>query len=310
MNSYSVLKPYFQLQLTRLHRWMKEAGMPVWLGYVLGILFFIVGSIYLFSKTEWAAYVYSLLAVQVCLPLAETNRSTFLKLHYEEGDFVRLRRLENSFVVLPFVLFLIIKGAFLLAGFLLVFAFLLAGGSVGQPSNWVLPTPFSHRPFEFMVGFRRTWYLLLLAYGLVGIGVWVGNFNLGVVSIFFLFLVFLGYYAWQEPVVYVWYHTSSPAAFLRKKAKEAWIHSSTVVFPPAALLLFFFPSHFHWILSVLLIGYCLLGTVLLAKYAAYPASIGLKQGVVMALGLYPPILLILVAYYFYWVAKKQLNTQL
>jgi hypothetical protein len=83
-----------------------------------------------------------------------------------------------------------------------------------------------------------------------------------------------------------------------------------VVFPPAALLFFFFPGNLHWILLVLLTGYLLLGTVLLAKYAAYPAPIGLKQGIILALGLYPPILLILVAFYFYKVAKKQLNTQL
>lgn len=310
MNSYSVLKPYFQLQRMRLHRWMKEAGIPVWLGYLLGTALFLAVSFYLFDRTAYAAYGYTLLAIQGCLALGETNRTTFLKIQYEEGIFAWLRRLENSLVVLPFFLFLIIKGSFLLAGFLLVFAFLLAGWPVGQRGNWVLPTPFSHRPFEFMVGFRRTWYLLLLAYGLVGIGVWVGNFNLGVVAIFFLFLLFLGYYTWQEPVIYVWYHPSSPAAFLQKKAKEAWMHSSMVVFPPAALLFFFFPDNLYWILLVLLTGYLLLGTVLLAKYAAYPAPIGLKQGIILALGLYPPVLLILVAFYFYKVAKKQLNTQL
>lgn len=310
MGSLTVLQPYVQLQRDRLHRWMRETGVPVWLGYLLGVALFVAGSIYLFEKTAYAAYFYALLSLQACLALGDSARASFLRTHYDDGVYLLLRRLENSLVVLPFFLFLLIKGALVLALFVMLAAWLLAFWSGGSSSSLVIPTPFSGRPFEFTVGFRRNWYLVLLVYCLVIIGCWVGNFNLGVVAILFLFLIFSGYYSWQEPVVCMWYHLPTPAAFLRKKAAVAWMHSSIAVIPAALLLFFFFPANLPILLLVLITGYLFLGTILLAKYAAYPESIGLKQGILIVLGLYPPILLVLVAFYFYGVAKKQLNVHL
>jgi hypothetical protein len=310
MNSSLFLRPYFELQYHRLHRWMLDAGLPVWLGYVLGSVLFVFGSFLLFQKTEYAAVIYTLIAVQLCLALGEVNRTTFLKIHYSESLYLWLRRVENSLVAFPFALFLLAKGYPLFAVMVGGAAFLLASLAFRQRWSWVLPTPFSRRPFEFSMGFRGTWHLILLAYFLVGMAVWVGNFNLGIAALLFLFLVFSGYYTWQEPIIYVWYHRGTPINFLQRKAVEAWMHATVGVIPLVAALVFVFPEKGIIVLLALLLGYVLVGTMLLAKYAAYPASIGLKQGILIALGLYPPILLLLVAIYFYRVAKKQLNIHL
>lgn len=304
------LRPYFEMQRNRLHRCMLDAGLPIWMGYGLGVVLFVLGSFWLFQKTEYAAVIYTLMSVQICLALGEVNRTTFLKIHYKEDLYLWLRRMENSLVALPFALFLLAKGYPLFAFIVWGAALLLASLAFRQRWSWVLPTPFSRRPFEFSVGFRGTWQLILLAYFLVGMAVWVGNFNLGIAALLFLFLIFSGYYTWQEPIIYVWYHQGTAIEFLKRKAVEAWMHATVGVIPLVAALVFVFPEKAVMVLLALLLGYVLVGTMLLAKYAAYPSSIGLKQGILMALGVYPPVLLLLVAIYFYKVAKKRLNIHL
>ncbi|MBK7030860.1 MAG: hypothetical protein IPH45_17355 [Bacteroidales bacterium] len=48
--------------------------------------------------------------------------------------------------------------------------------------NFTIPTPFSKHPFEFAVGFRKTFLAWLFAYFLTIMAISVGNFNLGVFS--------------------------------------------------------------------------------------------------------------------------------
>ena len=55
------MKYYFTLQYKMLNRHLKAFGLPPIIGYILAIIFFIGGSVYLFYKTEYAAYIYRIM---------------------------------------------------------------------------------------------------------------------------------------------------------------------------------------------------------------------------------------------------------
>jgi hypothetical protein len=58
-------------------------------------------------------------------------------------------------------------------------------------------------------------------------------------------------------------------------------------------------------LAALFIGFILIITVILAKYAAYPSEMNLPEGIVIALGLsFPPMLLIFAPYFYFKAIQK------
>jgi len=173
--------------------------------------------------------------------------------------------------------------------------------------QFTLPTPFGKRPFEFVVGFRKTFYLHVLAYFLTVMAVVVGNFNLGVFSLLVVFVVCLAYYADLEPDFYVWVHAQSPKAFLWEKIKTALLYSSHLCLPVVVTLAIFFGENIHILLAVLFLGYLYLATMILAKYAAYPHTIGLPQSILLAMSFSLPPLLLFTMPLFYKNAIKRLN---
>jgi hypothetical protein len=64
--------------------------------------------------------------------------------------------------------------------------------------NVTVLTPFSKKPFEFTAGFRKTFYVFLIAYVLTYIQVSVGNFNLGVFSVLLIGITCFSYYSKVE----------------------------------------------------------------------------------------------------------------
>ena len=73
------------------------------------------------------------------------------------------------------------------------------------------------------------------------------------------------------------------------------------------LLLIFFQTNIKAVFGFQALGYCYLLTVILAKYSAYPKKINLPQGILLALSLaMPPLLLVLVPF-FYIQSKNRLK---
>lgn len=301
------MRDYFELQIVMTNRKIKEAGVNPALGYLLGLIAIVLLSEYIFYKTEFAKYLVILACLSFQFRLSEKDRTDFLLSTY--GDKLKniIRVLENLIISTSFVFILVYKSLFPEAIILLLCSITVALFSFHSNLNLTIPTPFSKNPFEFSVGFRKTFLLFPLTYGLTAISINVGNFNLGVFSMLLMFLITLSYYSKPEKDFYVWVHADTPKSFLMKKMMIATKNSTLLTIPISLGLLIFYPAEYNLILLFLFIGILFLWTLVLAKYSAYPSEINLPEGIIIAFALSFPPLILLVIPYFYTKSIKNLR---
>jgi hypothetical protein len=302
-----ILQSYFLLQLILLKRQIEEFGIPIVVSTLLLLSVFLGASYYLFLKTPYAPYVYILVAAGIVIPYSEIKRNEFLKFTYSHRMYVSIRIAENTISVFPFLLFLLFKQAFYSAALVLIIPVLLAFISSSQPRNITVPTPFYKKPFEFILGFRKSFPVFALAYVLTIISLLYQNFNLGIFSLVLCFLICLSFYTETENEFYVWVHSLTVNKFLLDKLKTAILFSTILTFPIAITLLFFFQTNTTVILGFEALGYCYLMTVILAKYSAFPRKLNVPQGVLLAFSLSLPPLLLVVTPFFYIQSRRQLK---
>ena len=106
------IKQYFSLQFVMLKRQIRDFGINPILGLILVLVAFLILSISLFSKSEYAKYIYIFAALSIVLKNSETKRNEFLKITFPKKIYFTIRSLENLLVTLPFVFFLIVKRDF------------------------------------------------------------------------------------------------------------------------------------------------------------------------------------------------------
>jgi hypothetical protein len=301
---------YFQLQGRMVHRWIKDAGIAPWLAYGIIAVMFGVFSEYLFANTGFAPYVYAGVALAMTGKLSETRRTDFLTLCFGNAKRNRLRIAENLSVAIPFIGFMLYRQLPFAALGLALLTSLMALANFSTTINFTIPTPFSAKPFEFAVGFRNTFYLIIAAYGLTIAAMVVGNFNLGGFALLLMFVVVLTYYVPPEAEYYVWNHSLSPKAFLFHKMKIALVYVSFLVVPIVISLGICFPDYGLMLVGLTSVGYGFLLIMLVGKYAAYPYEMNVPQGVLIALCVwFPPLLLVLIPYLFR-KSKQRLNAYL
>ncbi|MGZ3874541.1 MAG: hypothetical protein ACXVJD_16590 [Mucilaginibacter sp.] len=299
---------YFRLQCKRVIRILTEFGINPYLGITLCVALFIWLSNFLFNRVAYLQYVYAAVALLTVLQLGEAKRNEFLNSIYAKNRYRKLRLLENLVLGLPFICFLIARSFYNLA-FVTAVCCLLCSiyNRVGR-TNFVIPSPFSKRPFEFTVGFRKYYLIVLVIYIVTVISLAVGNFNLGIFTYIGALLVCMSFYAETEPAFYVWIHAQRPPAFLKNKIRTAVRYSLYISLPIGALLVGFYPSKAFIIIAVGICGllYVVLGVV--GKYTNYPNQISLPQAFAMVIGvIFPPAMLLLVPH-FYLKSVKKLNT--
>jgi hypothetical protein len=293
------MKDYFDLQLVMTNRKIKEAGINPVLGYLLGLIVFVLLSEYIFNKTEFAKYLVILACFSFQFRLSENSRTDFLLSTFGDESKNKIRVLENLILCIPFVSILAYKNLFFEAFILFLCSIILALFSFHFNLNFTIPTPFSKRPFEFTTGFRKTFFIFPIAYALTIIAISVGNLNLGIFSMLLIFLTTLSYYSKPEVEYYVWVHADTPKSFLKKKIIIATKNSILLTTPILIGLLIFYPIEFDLILLFLLIGTLFLWTIVLAKYSAFPEVINLPAGVIIAFALYfPPLMLVIIPYFY------------
>lgn len=298
---------YFTLQHTLISRHINEFGLHPIIGQILGILAFIGLSFFLFYKTSFAQYVYLLMAISALLNLSERNRNDFLKTCFNQHDYPKIRLAENMAMSLPFIAFLVFNHCYLAAGALAVAGISLAMVNLGFSGGFTIPTPFFKWPYEFTVGFRKTFILHLAAYILTAIGIGVANFNLGIFSLLLVFVVCLSYYSEVEAEYYAWIHRFKPKPFLRHKIIIALIYASILSLPISVALCIFQPDKAAIILAVQGLGYIYLSVFVLAKYAAFPHQISLPQSIILAVCFAMPPLLLLAIPMFYRQSIRKLQ---
>lgn len=293
------MKGYFQLQYKMTNRKFKDAGIAPLLAYVLLALVFVGLSLYLFHYTPLAPYIYILFALMLIGGLSDTPRTEFIKQCFGDAVLKKIRIAENLLCAFPFLLLLLYQQQFVAALLLLLLVVALALIHFRTSWQFTIWTPFSKKPFEFMVGFRNNFYWVLGTYALIPIAIGVNNFNLGAFALLLLFIGMLGYYIKPENEYYIWIFQQKPTAFLWAKIKTAWLFASLLALPIVLALALAFPQQVGITLLLLLVGGAFLTSMIVGKYAAYPDPLNIIQGITLALCiLFPPLLLILTPYFF------------
>lgn len=293
------MREYFELQHKMTNRRFKDTGLEPLLAYFILTVGFIGLSIYLFIKSDFAEYIYLLFALTLIGKLSETRRTEFLKICFGDTQLKKIRITENLICSIPFLAFLLYKQLFVSAGLLLILTAILAIVNFRTTFNFTIWTPFSKRPFEFTTGFRNTFYLFFSAYALTIISVSVNNFNLGVFAMLLIFATTLSYYTKPEHEYYVWTYNVNAKAFLFSKIKTATLFSASLSLPIAIVLAIFFPQNIGILSLFFLFGWAFLISVIVSKYSTFPDEMNITQGILLALCIwFPPILVVLIPYLF------------
>jgi hypothetical protein len=294
-----MLQYYFALQFRMINRMFADAGIKPLLAYILLIPLYWGLSVFLFSKTEFARYLYILFALVLIAKLSHFKRTEFMEQCFGKAVLLKIRIAENLVCSLPFIIFLLYRQLYVPAVLLPVLASIFVFLNLRTQFNYTIWTPFSKASFEFIAGFRNSFYFILAAYILSAIAVGVGNFNLGVFALLLVFLTTLSYYAKPENEYYVWIYKLSPRQFLVRKMWVAITFSSVLALPIALLLFVFFPHHYGILLLAVLLGWAFLVSMIVGKYAAYPDELSITQGIFLAFCLwFPPLLIVLIPYLF------------
>lgn len=298
---------YFKLQFNMCSRVFKDSGITPIVAFVVLFALFTGGSVYLFRFTSYAQYVYFMGALTLTGQLSDSRRNDFLKICFPEHKYYQIRITENLLLAFPFTLILLYQGCFWAALALPIVSVLLVFVNFKTSANITIPTPFYAKPFEFAVGFRNTFYIIAVSYALGIIAIAVNNFNLGVFSLLIVFTIALSYYSNPEDEFYVWVYSLTPRAFLFEKIKTAIVYSSLQVLPITISLILFFSGNIGILLLVLVVGWAFLICMIVSKYAAYPDQLNIAQGIIMAICIgFPPLLVVLIPYLFF-KSENRLN---
>jgi hypothetical protein len=291
---------YFGLQLRLLNRRLADFGLHPLAGYSISLLAFIALSLYLFFKTDIAFYLYCLIAISFVFGRSETSRNEFLKTCFKTLDYFKIRIIENLLITAPFIAFLLYKQFFLPAALLLLISTILAFYTFKSSLAFTIPTPFSRKPFEFIIGFRNTFYLVFFAYFLTVMAVLAGNFNLGIFALLVVIVICTTYYAKPEGIFYVWIFSSSSKGFLFHKIKTGLLYSTILSLPIIVGLVIFFPKNVGVILGFQCLGYLYLITVILAKYSIFPEKMNLPEVLIIISSVsFPPLLLGVIPFFYF-----------
>ncbi len=298
---------YIKLQVKMVARKMIEFGINPIIGSLLLSVIFIFGSYLLFLKTELAGYIYMFIALSLVIKLSEGRRKDFLKSVFSISKYYKIRVMENISVILPFLLVLIYKQQYIESSVLVSTSALLVFIRIDINNNYTIPTPYYRFPFEFLVGFRSTFYLFIIVCFLVFMSIRVGNFNLGAFSVIVVYFIIINYYLKLENEYYVWSFSCSPEMFILNKIKTSLWYSTSLVIPIAIALGLFFSENIYTLLIIIVLGYVYLITIILAKYSSYPTEMNLPQVILIGFSfLFPPLLLGIIPF-FYIRSTKHLN---
>lgn len=301
------MKFYFLLQYKRFHRKLSEMGMHPFLGILLLLATFILGSVFLFQKTAYANFIYGFIGITFLGSFGDKSKTDFLKKCYSKSKYFQLRVLENIFVIFPFFTVLMIYQEFNISLVILLISLILAFIPLHKKGSLTIPTPFSSYPFEFAMGFRKLFLLYPAVLFLVYKSIEVGNFNLGVFAIGVLIFLQMSYYFKPENKYFVWIFSDSPQKFLWRKVKESLLYSTLSLLTVLILLSIWFQSQYLILSGILTMNTLLMTTIILAKYSAFPHEMSVPQLVLFALSIWFPPILIIAIIYFYRQSIKNLK---
>ncbi|MBW6482507.1 MAG: hypothetical protein K0B10_05550 [Vicingaceae bacterium] len=299
---------YFVIQYKRIIRILKEAGFNPYLAFCVIAIVFVLLSEGLFHNVMYANYIYSLFFLAFINNIGSIERNEFSKNIFSVVDYKKIRLLENCIIAIPFFIFLVYKQEYVIAFSSFLIGAVLSFFNKVNTLSFATPTPFYKQPFEFIVGFRKTFWMFILGYILTCIAISVGNFNLGIFALIITFLTAMLFYLKPEPLFFVWIHSDNSIKFLWKKIKMACLHSTFLSLPIFLMLVLFFPDKAFIVIIFEIIGMLFVVMSLLGKYVSYPTDINPTVGFTIGLTLFFPPLLLLIIPYFYFQSKQNLQS--
>jgi hypothetical protein len=301
------MKYYLKLQLTLINRELNGIGINPKLGYVVLVFLFISLSNLFFQKVIYPEYFYIVFTLSILVYLNGKRRNDFLKLLSKNNDYLKIRIVENSIITLPFEIFLIYKHQLLPVIILLFSSSLLVFYTNRYKLLITLPTPFYKKPFEFNIGFRSQFLIIIFCYFLTLISVYVRNFNLGLFSLLLLEIIITTFYYKPEEKFFVWIFNQSSKKFLLDKIRTSIIYSLILCLPITILLITYNPEPklFLTILGIQLFGILFITTSLLGKYSSFPSVFNPVQifSVVFCV-FFPPILILVIPFLYLKSVEK------
>lgn len=287
-----MVREYVSLQLRILQRRFQSWGLPFEIGILSFILLFSGISYYFFSKTDLASVIYPFIALSFVHGMNDRRRIDYLKNIFSKRKLNKIRLIENGLISFPFNLFLLVKGFYVQSVILFIASVLMAFVSMNVRIGKTIATPFGKIPFEFPIGFRKTFILIFFLYAIAFIAIRVDNFNLGAFSLFAVFLVVMSYYYSLEPVFYVWNYSLSARDFLFHKIKQGVTGTLLLAIPVFMILAIDKPQNIGLCLLIVLLGMVYLTATILSKYTSYPREMTIPNGIIFGLSIFfPPVIL-------------------
>ncbi len=292
---------YFNLMFKILNRKLTDFGLPVLVGYLLIFSIFFFGSDHLFNNFEKLKFKSIYLASSFILSfrLSDVNKINYLKTHLTKINVFKIRCLENIIISIPFLSFLLFKGLFQSALILLIINCLLPLLTFKSNFKIVIPTPFSKYPYEYIIGFRKSFLLCFFSYLLTFISIYVRNINLGIFSLILIFFICMSFYSIPEKSFYIAIYSCDSKTFLKKKIETLIKCTLIMTLPISLFLMIFFLNDILLIFFFQIIGFFYVITSLLSKYSVFPSKISIQEGLIIFFSItMPPILLISIPYYY------------
>jgi hypothetical protein len=302
--------PYLKLRARLLHRHLTDFGFPSWAGVPAVALGFAGLCALIYARMPQPGWVICGTALAVLSQLSDKGRLDFLRVTFTRRRLRQIRLAENALLALPFGLALALGLQLWPLVALALGAPLLSLVSMGRRGNWVVPTPFGRWPFEYVVGFRWTFWLPPLLGFVTYQAIKVDNANLGIAVMAVWWLVMASFHQRAEHEHFVLLHKGGITSFLRGKITIAALASNALSLPFALATCIAWPSNSGLVVVAQLAGTAFVVTWLLAKYAHYPEPLGLLPSLVLlAAVLCPPVMLLLIPH-FYSKAKTSLTPYL
>lgn len=301
------LSYYYKLQYRRFLRKCNELQVLPLFVIVLIVAVFILLSSLVFHKITYTEWIYPSIGLGIIAQLNSVKNTKIIHHIFSSQDFQRTRCMQAFFLALPFVFFLLYKYLWIQAILLFLLSLLSIFIPSGKRSSLRLPTPFRKKPFEFIVGFRKSILLILIFYFLIFKGIQVGNENLAYASMGFIHMLSISFLMSPEDQHFVWISNASAKTFLWKKILTAIICASLLTIPGLLAVLIAFPHYYLAAIFIYIVAYMWISTMILAKYSVFPKEMNLPQAIILGVSfLFPPLLIYTIPS-FYRKARKQLE---
>ncbi|MBD1421310.1 hypothetical protein [Sphingobacterium chuzhouense] len=304
------MKYYFQLQYRIFRRQMEDIGLPFLAGLLLIASLYIAFCAITIKYPTYAPWTLGYISVSLMYKFANPDRIDFLKNILTRKRFSAIRLAENIGCILPFIPIAIYERAWLLVALLVVLSIVATVISVRRVEIRNIPTPFRNSAFEFIIFFRRLWWLLIICYTIACISIYYDNINLPIVLLGIVILMGLGAYDIIEDEYIVWNNARSASGFIKNKICMGSVQLSLLIAPFLLLLLLFGTSMFLWAILCWISGVLLLILVILMKYAAYPRGVGITETIGCMVIVMMPLLLVAAYPYYYKKAVQNLEKYL